>query len=321
MPVALVLRALGLGDLLVAVPALRALRRALPGHEIVLATPRTLAGLATATGAVDRVHDMRGLGDLGWPGPPPDVAVNLHGSGPESHDALTATRPRRLAAFGEPATGSPGPRWDPDEHEVRRWCRLVSDCFDVEADPQDGLLEPPVRVAGDGTAVVHPGAASPARRWPPGRFAEVARRLAAEGRRVLLTGSADEVDLCREVARTAGLPRESVAAGTTSTDSLAALVAAADVVLSGDTGVAHLAAAYDRPAVALYGPTPPTTWAPLWGRTRVLWHGTGAGDPHAAETDPALASITVDEAWAAVVSQLGGQVPRGTSAPCAPAPR
>jgi hypothetical protein len=322
-PVALVLRALGLGDLLVAVPALRALRRALPEHEVVLAAPGSLQWLVTETRAVDRLHDTAGLDDFSWPEVSPEVSINLHGSGPQSHAALEAARPGRLCAFADLVTGTPGPDWDPGEHEARRWCRLVDTCFEVESDVYDGLLRSPYGTRVDGAAVVHPGAAAPARRWPADRFAEVARRLHREGHRVVLTGGQDERQLCEDVAHRAGLPASAVLAGRTSVKALADVVAAAPLVVSGDTGVAHLAAAYDRPAVALFGPTPPSRWAPLWGRTTVLWHGTEPGDPHAPETDPALAAIDVDEVWAAARDRLdrfSGSRP-GTTAPSEPARR
>lgn len=319
MSVALVLRALGLGDLLVAVPALRALRRILPGRQVVLACPRGLGWLALESGAVDRVHPTAGLDDLAWPGPSPQVAVNLHGSGPQSHAALARVGAGRFVGFADPVTGTPGPAWDPREHEARRWCRLVEEGLGAPAgtvDAYDGLLRPPYAPVGE-TAVVHPGAASPARRWPAERFAEVARRLAALGHDVALTGSPPEAPLCREVARAAGLPNRAVLAGSTTVEDLAGVVARAAVVVSGDTGVAHLAAAYDRPAVAVFGPTPPSRWAPLWGRTTVLWHGSGDGDPHGARTDPALAAVGVEEVWTAVFSRIRP----GTSAPSAPGRR
>src|SRR4051794_23187947 len=162
-PVAVVLRPLGLGDLLTGVPAIRAIRAAVPGHRLVLATTPALEPLAGLIDAVDDVLPARELEPLDWSGPPPELAVDLHGKGPASHVVVADLHPDRLLTFDSP--GFPGPRWYPDEHEVRRWCRLVSEGLGVDADPDAlDLAVPAVPAPVAGVAVVHPGAAYPGRR-------------------------------------------------------------------------------------------------------------------------------------------------------------
>ncbi|MFD5448987.1 glycosyltransferase family 9 protein [Streptomyces sp. NPDC127100] len=301
-PRVLVLRALGLGDLLAAVPALRALRRAYPGHELVLATPAELAPVAAATGAVDRVLPAAEPGravprTLDWTGPPPDVAVDLHGNGPPSHRLLMSLRPRELLAFAHPGTPEvEGPPWYPDEHERDRWCRLLT-AYGIDADPADlHLPRPHTPSPAPGATVLHPGAGAPSRCWPVERFAAVAEALRARGRRVVVTGGADEGDLVARLAKLADLPDADVFAGGLPLDRLSALLAAARAVVSGDTGVAHLAVAHAVPSVTLFGPVPPSRWGPPdHFRHRALWHPGPDGDPHGHETDPALLRIGTDE--------------------------
>ena len=297
-------RALGLGDLLTGLPALRALSDAFPGHRRVLATPAWLAPLARLSGSVDSVVDCGPLQPLPGCLASPDVAANLHGRGPQSHRVVRAARPRRTIAFacaGIEAT-TRGPRWRADEHEVVRWCRLLEESG-IPADPSRLGLERPQGVPplARGATVVHPGAASEARRWPAERFAAIARAEAATGRRVLVTGSAAEMPLAQCVARLAGLPPESVLAGRTNPLQLAAVVADAARVVCGDTGVAHLATAFDTPSVVVCGPIPPALWGPPADRPRhvALWAGR-RGDPHADVPDPGLLAVGVDQVLAAL---------------------
>ncbi len=304
-PVAVVLRPLGLGDLLTGVPAIRAVRAAVPDHRLVLATTAALAPLAGLVDAVDEVLPARELEPLDWDGPPPELAVDLHGKGPASHVVVAGLRPRRLLTFDSP--GYPGPTWYPDEHEVRRWCRLVAEGLGVPADPDAlDLAVPAVPPPVTGAALVHPGAAFPSRRWPAERFAAVARWLVEAGLDVRVTGGPAERDLALAVARGAGLDDDAVLAGRTSTLELAATVAAARVVVSGDTGVAHLATAYRRPSVVLFGPVSPALWGPPPREQHVvLWHGDGTGDPWGTELDPALARVPVEEVTQALGRVLG----------------
>ncbi|MCU1606250.1 MAG: ADP-heptose:LPS heptosyltransferase [Modestobacter sp.] len=294
-PAAVVLRPLGLGDLLTGIPAIRGVRAAVPDHRLVLATTTALAPLAQLVDAVDEVLPARELEPLDWSGPPPELAVDLHGKGPLSHVVVAGLHPQRLLTFDSP--GYPGPPWYPDEHEVRRWCRLVEEGLGVPCDPDAlDLAVPAVAPPVHGAAVVHPGAAFPGRRWPPDRFAVVARHLAAAGHDVRITGGPAERELARTVADLAGLPGDAVLAGRTTSMELAAVVAAARVVVCGDTGVAHLATAYRRPSVVLFGPVSPALWGPPPRPQHVvLWHGDGAGDPWGTTLDPALARVTVEE--------------------------
>jgi ADP-heptose:LPS heptosyltransferase len=303
-PRLLVLRALGLGDLLTAVPALRALADAFHDHQRMLACPRGLAPLAELAGVVDEVVDAQPLAPLldGVNGV--ELAVNLHGRGPESHRVLQALEPRRLIAFESEAAGfRNGPRWRPDEHECVRWCRLLEESG-IPADPgRLDLRSPPTPVAARprGPTIVHPGAAAPARRWPTDRFAAVARAEAAAGRQVVITGSPSEAELAREVAGLAGLPGDVVVAGRTGLLELAGLVDAADRIVCGDTGIAHLATALRTPSVVLFGPVAPGLWGPPPDRPwhRALWAGE-PGDPHAGEPSGGLLALAVDDVLAAL---------------------
>lgn len=297
-PLLVALRALGLGDLLTSLPALRALAGAFPGHHRVLVVPEPLAALALHAGAADEVVPSIGLRSL-----PPrlsgaDVAVNLHGRGPQSHRLLMDRRPRRLVAFAHPqvAESLGGPPWKDDEHEIVRWCRLLSGSG-IAADAGDLHVTSPERSVPawvQDATVVHPGAGSEARRWPLERFADVARSERVGGREVVVTGGPSERALAEAVAEQAGLDPSRVLAGRTDVLELATVVARAGRLVAGDTGVAHLATALGTPSVVLFGPTQPRAWGPPPSpRHVVLWSGT-AGDPHADVVDAGLATIEVD---------------------------
>jgi hypothetical protein len=350
----LVLRALGLGDALTGVPALRGLRRLHAGRPLLLAAPTVFGEWLTGLGLVDGHVPTSGLDDE----PPglrigPHDAVNLHGCGPQSHALLLAGRPRSLLAFAPPPDSAVAaevrslagglPVWRRDEHEVRRWCRLVSwaggPCgpADLRLDALRGSsavctdectgtgaitpasahssVHSSLYSSGRATTyppdrarpyvVLHPGAASGSRRWPVDRWAAVARVVSRRAD-VRLTGSRDERALCQHVASAAGLRVDTVVAGSLDLPGLLDLVARAELLVCGDTGVAHVATAAGTPSVLLFGPVSPTCWGPALDHELhlVIWHGDGTGDPHADTPDPALLRITPDEVLAATDALL-----------------
>jgi ADP-heptose:LPS heptosyltransferase len=301
-PTCLVLRALYLGDLLTGLPALSMLRNALPRHRIMLAAPVAVGTIAVRSGVVDTLLPAQELAPLPNSSMPPeiDIAIDLHGNGPASRDLLAAHRPGRLIAYA----GGRLP-WRQDEHEVTRWCRLIADAFEIPPPWPSvrGLLPAPPTQRASGAVIIHPGAKSAARRWPADRFGAVARALVGNGEPVLVTGGPGEETLAQRIASDAGAQ----ACLGLSLDQLFEIVAAARLVLCGDTGIGHVAAAFGTPSVHLFGPVPPAEWGPpADGPHTVLYHGHPGyrGDPHGALPDPALLEITADEVLSAASARL-----------------
>lgn len=308
----LALRALGLGDLLTAVPAIRALQRI--GAPLTLAVPRSLHEIVAWAGLAERTVDVASAVDapprpLAAPGPV-QLAVNLHGQGPQSTDVLRRLGPDQLWAYDTPGA----PAWDPGEHEVRRWCRLVEH-HGCRTDPADLFLAPDSG-AGDGV-LLHPGANGPLRRWPADRFAVVARALALRGERVTVTAGRGEEGLAATVVAAADHKAVTMVDGL-SLVGLAEQVGRSALVISSDTGVAHLATALCRPSVVVFGPVPPSRWGPPpLPRHRALWRPTTDSDasitpdgPH-----PSLLRVSVADVLdaAAAVRAAGSDADRGGS--------
>ncbi len=297
---ALALRALGLGDFLTGLPALALLKQVLPDHSVVLAAPAVFGPLVPYVAAIDHLLPSGELMPLDRSYAGVDVAVDLHGKGPESRRLLVELQPNQLVGFADPASGVPGPPWYAAEHEVARWCRLVATAFELPDMPYPsvaGAVDVPENDVVEELTLVHPGAAAVARRWPAERFAKVAAQLSREGHRVVITGGPSERSLAERVAATSGVP--------TMLDlplpQLLATVADARLVVCGDTGIGHVASNYGTPSVLLFGPVSPARWGPPADPVhRVIFAGDGRGDPHGTDPDPALLRITVPEVLDAV---------------------
>jgi ADP-heptose:LPS heptosyltransferase len=307
-----------LGDMLCAVPALRAFRRGFAEAAIVL------VGLAWARAFAERFeHLVDGFLELpGFPGLPEvpprvadlpaflaeahahrfDLVVQLHGNGRVTNTIALLLGGRRTAGFHPPGEPSPGGELFipyPDAgHEIHRLLRLPEH-LDL---PVDGdRLEFPLRPADEEElaglapelhageyACVHPGARS-ARPWPPDRFAAVGDALAARGLRVVLTGTNAEADVTRRVSGLMRAPALDLA-GRTTLGGLGALLARARLLVSNDTGVSHLAAALRVPSVVVVTTSDPGRWAPLDRERHRVVVRPEATDPVCAEADALLAA-------------------------------
>lgn len=126
----------------------------------------------------------------------------------------------------------------------------------IRASPRPEL---PAGLSRDGYVVVHPGASVPARAADPGRLADAVAALSRAGHRVVVTGGPDERALTRRVAGHAAVDL----GGRCGLDGLAGVLAGARVVVVGNTGPAHLAAAVGTAVVSLFAPTVPVErWHP-----------------------------------------------------------
>jgi lipopolysaccharide heptosyltransferase II len=107
--------------------------------------------------------------------------------------------------------------------------------------------------------VLAPGAVGPSKRWPAESYTELARRLAAEGHWIWVIGGPNEKELAAEIATHADI-RDLT--GPDLRNAILAL-AAADLAVSNDSGLLHVAAALGTPAIGIFGPTSAWHWAPL----------------------------------------------------------
>jgi heptosyltransferase-2 len=140
----------------------------------------------------------------------------------------------------------------------------------VEPAERDRLMAQLGLVRPSRLACFCPGAEyGPAKRWPPQYFGELAAALAAKGNAVWIVGSSRERDIGEAI-------RESSAGvalnlcGRTTLDQAVVLLSGADMVVTNDSGLMHVAAALDRPMLALYGSSSPAFTPPLSGRARIL---------------------------------------------------
>lgn len=293
----------GLGDFLCWVPALRALRIALPDTQI------TWIGLPESAYLMQRFPHYidQGLEFPGYPGIPEapvspqrtvnfllqtqqlnfDLALQMHGSGAVINGFTLLLGAKQSAGFFPLGHDCPDhDRFLPyPEHEPEVWRHLR--LLDFLGIPLQGdHLEFPlwksdwdefsaIAAAYDlrpGSYIcVHPGASQSTKRWAYQNFAAVADRLAAQGFQIVLTGTTAEIELTQAIARTMQFPSINLA-GQTSLGALAVLLTQARLLICNDTGISHLAAALQTKSVVIFSNSDSQRWAPLDRRRHQVIH-------------------------------------------------
>ncbi|HLU57417.1 MAG TPA: glycosyltransferase family 9 protein [Pseudonocardia sp.] len=343
----LVVRLDGAGDVLLAGPAVRAVAAA-PGAEVTLLCGPDGAAAGRLLPGVRRV--------LAWAGPwvlapaPPVSAVEvdelvarLAAHAFDEAVVLTSFHQSplptalllRLAGIGRITGASvdypgslldvrlrPGEDLPEDVPEPQRALAIAAAAGFAPPPDDDGRLavhrRPAVEpllgaLAGRPYAVLHPGAAVPARRWPAEHHRRLARLLARDGLPVVVTGGAGERELTAAVAGADALDL----GGRTDLAQLAGVLAGAAVVVVGNTGAAHLAAAVGTPVVSLFAPVVP---AVRWRPHRVPHVLLGDQDAPCRDTraricpvpgHPCLTGVTPEEALSAVRDLVSAPVSAG----------
>jgi lipopolysaccharide heptosyltransferase I len=289
----LLVRLGALGDIVHAIPVAAALRRAFPSARIdwlVGSRHRELLDLVTVVDRRLAIAD-RGIALVPLPGivrelrrTRYDVVVDLQGlvksamlarlSGAQRIIGFSSAYLRERFArpfYTDVYDPGGGGMYDAREtsHVVQMNLGLLTRVGIPVEPPQFPLNHVDTAVArelrtrvGDRYALINPGAAWPNKRWPAARYGKLARAIAdRHGLAVIVLWGPGEETLAQEVVRDAA--GAAVIAPKTSMADLAALAHGAALMISGDTGPTHLAAAVGTPIVGIYGPTRPSRNGPL----------------------------------------------------------
>jgi heptosyltransferase-2 len=285
------------GDSVLAIPAMKAIRTQFPRAEITLLVRPWVAGLFTSAPFVDRVWTEPKPSSFGdWTRITRDIRLNAFDMAvvfPNSFEsALMMFLGRVPERVGYARDGRawmltnmiwPSRR---EQHQVHYYLDLANavsavaetPSITIEASPAEkatawDLLRAEGIPTGSRFMVLNPGAAyGSAKRWREDRFAEVGGRLAREfNLQIVIVGSEVERPIAEHIARLANSPAV-VLNGKTSLETLIGVLAESSLMITNDSGPMHIAAALGTPTVAIFGSTDDVATGPYGPRTRVVRH-------------------------------------------------
>ena len=285
------------------VPALRELRRVLPDAQITLVSRPGAADIFVDADFVDEVltYDRAGLGSVWnqireWRKRRFDLAILFQNAFEAAAIAFLARVPWRVGYDTERrgrllTHAIPLPAWKDERHEMFFYRNLVAELerlWDVTSPVAESELDFALNISADRRRRAHeflraqgirpasplvllcPGSInSRAKRWPAERYAALADRFAETGANVALIGSPAEMEVSDQVqSRTRTQPI--VLTGKTTVTEATAIISAADVLVTNDTGPAHIGSAVGTPTLVIFGPTNPLTTYPFGPRAEII---------------------------------------------------
>ena len=290
-----------LGDVVMSLPALRAIRAARPDAHLAVLVRTDLASFFAGATWLDEIVPFRPTSGLGKASELLYVARTLRARRydlaivfPRSFESALWMRlagiPERIGYGGDARASlltqvlEPSPEVEA-LHQVNRYLHLVRRTLGIEGSPDDYApdvddeargrmgewLAARRRALGPLLALAPGAAYGPAKEWPATSYAALTERVAAEhATECVLVGAPSERAKCEEVARISRAATL-VAAGETSFGELVALLSLADGFAGNDSGAMHVAGALGRPTVGIFGSTSPEKTGPLGSRTCVLY--------------------------------------------------
>jgi len=287
-----VFRALQIGDMLCAIPAIRALHTAYPDAEI------TLIGLPWAKMLIERFpayfHQL--ITFPGYPGFPEqpvdyaafpeflkkvqeehfDLALQMQGSGIISNPLVDLFAAKNIAGFYTSNNFCPDKRlfieYPNNLHEINRHLKLIeflgiTDAttdleFPILPKDEEDFDKAALPVKPNEYVIIHPGSRGASRQWNPEYFAAIGDYCFDNGLQVIITGTKDETDIVNNVIL--HMKHKPInAAGKTSLGAVAVLIKNATALVSNCTGVSHIASALKTKSIVLSLDGEPYRWTPL----------------------------------------------------------
>jgi len=287
------------GDAVMSVPALRELQRLLPAAHLTIAAPPGTADIFADADFVDDVivsqpkflPSVRRLRTGKF-----DLALLFQNSFASALVSFAARIHFRIGYDTDRrgmllTTAVPVPSWKSERHESFYYLNLIAELERLlfrsdkiaSAEPRFDLSVSENRKEGarqflsehglsvdKPLAILCPGSVnSRAKRWPAERYAELSDRLIEAGVNVALIGSPSELEVSRQVVN-AGKREPIVLTGQTSIAEVVAIISIGNVLVTNDTGPAHIGAALGTPTLVIFGPTNPLTTYPFSANAQII---------------------------------------------------